>query len=171
MKTIKLFLLGIGLTVLLTGCAGASEDFQNKTDSGNLSAVNGTTYDWGNINIKGGVASRIFDFKNDSPDPLYLKGAETSCMCTQARYRLSDSSISPKYGMHNNPTGWATKVQPGETFEVEVLFDPMAHGPNATGPIQRDIMLFTSEKNNPVMKLKVSGNVLSEQEYLDQQPL
>ncbi len=165
----------IGLLMILTsiftlsGCTGAGSGsgtaLKDLSDSGLISAVSGTAYDWGDINIKGGEMKHSFTLKNEGSEDLILKSAVTSCMCTKARYRLPDNKISPSFGMHNNTHSWSAPIKPGETFDMEVTFDPMAHGPTATGPIQRSIKLETSSKKNPIFELEVSGNVLSEKDF------
>lgn len=175
MKTFsKLSLITLTLfsVLLLAGCAGngssdrVSSDFKNITRSGQVQPINGLKHDWGKINIKGGDVEHTFTFKNTGQEDVYLKSAKTSCMCTTARYRLPDGSISPEYGMHQNPTYWAAQVKPGETFDVEVVFDPLAHGPDATGPIQRTVTLLTSARENGgIVRLDVLGDVLSEDAY------
>lgn len=173
----KLFLfIALFAVLALTGCAdsgGSASSLKKVTNSGTIAvADDNNSYDWGNIDIKGGDKKHTFTFTNEGSDDLILKGAETSCMCTKARYRLSNGSVSPKYGMHNNPTSWATTIKPGETFDVEVIFDPMAHGPTATGTIRRSIELITSAKNDSVFELKVSGDVLTTEDFeAKQQPL
>lgn len=161
------FLAAITL-VFLSACAGdngSSSDGNNITNSGSITPMSDASHDWEDINIKGGDVSHTFAFRNDGSDDLYLKGAQTSCMCTTARYRLSDGSVSPKFGMHSSLGSWSKKVPAGESFDMEVVFDPMAHGPNATGPISRTVMLITSASNSPVMDLKLKGDVLSKEDY------
>ena len=97
-------------------------------------------------------------------------------MCTTATIDVG-GAVSPDYGMHNN-RDWGYAVAPGTEFSVSVSFDPMAHGPDAVGPIQRSVYLVTSSTdngeyakidpkagNNAVTELKVSGNVLYSDEY------
>lgn len=171
MKKITQFKVIGGLMVailFLSACTSTSNDQANNSNisnSGNLLVISELNHDWGDIDIEGGNVSHRFTFKNDSSESLYLKGAQTSCMCTTAVYELSDDSISPKYGMHNNPTHWSGEVKPGEDFEVNVVFDPMAHGPDATGPIQRSVQLLTSDPGQPITELKVSGLVLSKEDF------
>jgi rhodanese-related sulfurtransferase len=148
----------------LSACA-VSEDFNNTEGSGNLITSSSLIHDWGDINIQGGDVSHSFQFTNDGEESLYLKGAETSCMCTTATYHLPDGSKSPVFGMHNNPTGWSAEIKPGENFEVEAIYDPMAHGPDAVGIIQRSITLATSDPDQSTLELKVGGEVLYEEDY------
>lgn len=174
-RTLNLFILVIGVTLFLAGCT--SNSTSQSSNSGRMAPLNGIEHDWADINIRGGDVSHTFSFKNDSADEdLYLKGAKTSCMCTTARYSFSDGSVSPKFGMHDNSTTWSKAIKPGETFDVEVVFDPMAHGPSGTGPIQRTVDLFTSARPAPTgpvaqvegedpMVLKANGLVLSKEDY------
>lgn len=173
-RSLGFSVLIIGIALFLAGCSNSASEV---TDSGRMTPVNGMEHDWGDINIRGGDVSHTFSFKNDSSsEDLYLKGAKTSCMCTTARYSFSDGSVSPKFGMHDNASSWSKAIKPGETFDVEVVFDPMAHGPDATGAIQRTIDLFTSARpapTGPVAQvgdagatvLKASGIVLSKEDY------
>lgn len=176
----------ISSTLIITACSssgsGGDASLLKIKDSGAISASDTLNYDWGDINIEGGNVSKTFSFKNDDMKKLVLKGASTSCMCTAAAIALPDGSQSPTFGMHNNPTDWAYGVMPGEEFSVKVVFDPMAHGPSATGPIQRSVFLVTSSKNNEIAEsnsretggriteLKVKGNVLSEADYNSKNP-
>lgn len=162
MKKILLSILALILGVLfLTSCS--SNQLSNVRDSGTLKVLGESNYDWGDINIKGGDVAHTFKFKNDSQGELVLKGLVTSCMCTTAQVKLQDGTFSPKFGMHEN-SEWAYALKPGEEFDVEIIFDPMAHGPDAVGPIQREITLFSSSKNGDLI-LKLSANVLSEEEF------
>ncbi|MDH5597209.1 MAG: DUF1573 domain-containing protein [Candidatus Peregrinibacteria bacterium] len=148
-----------------TGTEQAAPEQPEATSSGSIMVASSPAHDWGDINIQGGNVSHVFELKNDGTSPLYLNGAQTSCMCTTAVYTLADGSISPQYGMHNNSGLWTGEVAPGESFMVNVVFDPMAHGPDAVGPIQRSIRLMTSAQNAPVLELTAGGNVLYEEEF------
>ncbi|MCK5603089.1 DUF1573 domain-containing protein [Candidatus Pacearchaeota archaeon] len=171
MKTIqRLIIIGILVSaVILTGCTPKSDrvksEYKDNTNSGSIEVLGDASYDWGDINIKGGDVKHTFTLKNTSDEPLYLKSIFTSCVCTKARFRLPDESISPSYGMSNNASYWAAEIKPNETFDVEVTFDPLYHGAQATGPISRSINIITSSKNDPVFELKAIGNVISKSEY------
>ena len=133
--------------------------------------MNGMSYDWEEIDIEGGTVNHKFAFKNDGDEDLVLKGAVTSCMCTTATLELPNGEFSPAFGMHQIGQ-WAYAIKPGEEFKMDVVFDPMAHGPEATGPIQRSIYLVTSSSPNGeyaeadpqsgdvITEVKLSGNVL-----------
>ncbi len=158
------YLIVLLAIVVLSACAN-SGNFGSMENSGNLITSDSLVHDWGDINIQGGDVSHSFQFINDSEESLYLKGAATSCMCTTAVYHLPDGKVSPVFGMHNNPTDWSAEIKPGENFEVEATFDPMAHGPDAVGVIQRSVTLATSDPDQPNFELKVGGEVLYEEDY------
>lgn len=171
MKPFKLFkYLGFLLALItLVACTstndGAESDFSNMENSGKLVANSQLVHDWGNINIQGGNVAHRFEFTNDSDQSLYLKGGQTSCMCTTAIYHLPDGNKSPVFGMHNKDGEWSAEIRTGESFEVEAIFDPLAHGPDGVGVIQRSVILLTSDPNLPTLELKVGGEVLYEEEF------
>ncbi|QQR83467.1 DUF1573 domain-containing protein [Candidatus Peregrinibacteria bacterium] len=152
------------LSVVLVACSQSPQTAQTSSPSGKVAVLESAVYDWGNLDITGGKVEHTFRLKNDSNETLWLNGAQTSCMCTTARYQLEDGSSSPQFGMHNNAQ-WSAAIKPNQTFQVAVTFDPMAHGPTATGPIQRSIWLSTSATDASATELKVSGTVLSQDDY------
>ncbi len=160
----KISLLSLIITTLiLTGCTANTTDNSPTTNTvGSITALDELFYDWEDISIEGGDVEHGFHFKNNSDSDLTLTGGVTSCMCTIVKFELPDGSLSPDFGMHNNEEKWSYTVKPGEEFEAEVIFDPMAHGPDAVGPIQRNITLFTSAGET---ELEVQSNVLYQEEY------
>ena len=168
------------LVLFSYGCTskGPSKDeLLTFKDSGRIVPLESLTYDWTDINIEGGKVAHPFKFKNGGEDNLVLKTAQTSCMCTDAVITLADGSKSPAFGMHESPT-WGGVVKPGEEFEVLVTFDPMAHGPDAVGPIMRSIFLDTSSvaggddakfdtpSGKMVTEMMLKGDVLKKGEFL-----
>ncbi len=51
------------------------------------------------------------------------------------------------------PTKVAVMLAPNEQAELVAIFDPMAHGPNAVGPIKRDVILTTDSADTPQIDL------------------
>lgn len=162
--------------ILLIGCESqvtntSTPDLISTNASGLISPLEEISFDWGDINIMGGDVAKTFKFKNEGDQDLIIKSAITSCMCTTAQVNLFDGSQSPLFGMHSK-TPWGGVVKPGEEFEIEVVFDPLAHGPDAVGPIQRSIYIETSSEINGdyaiddpefdsvVTELKVKGDVV-----------
>ncbi len=120
--------------------------------------------EFGEIKIGGGKVSHYFRLVNDSDSELVIKDAHTSCMCTKAQIIAKDS-ISATAGMkgHGGETGFLPfKIAPKQPFYVLATFDPMAHGPDALGPISRFIRLETSSLSQPLVELELSGNVVRE---------
>ncbi len=159
----------LGLAVLLLAACNPTEQSETEqspaTDEdytgGELVALDEESFDWGDIDIEAGDVMTGFHFKNEGEENLMIYGAETSCMCTTAYLELPDGSKSPTFGMHGNPE-WSYELSPGEEFEVEVIYDPMAHGPNGVGPVKRLVRLDTSDG---IAEMDVSANVLYSEEY------
>ena len=51
-------------------------------------------------------------------------------------------------------------VKPGETADINVVFDPMFHGPQGTGPITRLVSFNTNDSSNRTVEFKLTGNVI-----------
>ena len=173
---IVLFIIGIAFI--------GSQDNTGKTvediawPSGVITPVEAMEYDWGNINIKGGDVEHVYLLKNSSDEPLVVKSAVTSCMCTTAIIEIDGEKPSPEFGMHSKPSSWSAIVEAGETFKVRAIYDPMAHGPDAVGEIARTISVITSAapdgditlnhkstEEGSVFELKAYGNVMYEDDY------
>jgi hypothetical protein len=178
----------IGITIVLgiILVVGVSLSKKDSVDivgfSGGVEFVSAMEHDWGDINIQGGDVEYTFVLKNTANEPLLVQTAETSCMCTSAYIDIPDERTSPKFSMHNNVKKWDGIVPAGEEFTVRTVFDPMAHGPEATGAIQRSVFLMTSadpddvlttghptEEFRSVVELNVEGEVYSEEEYQERQ--
>lgn len=122
--------------------------------SGEASAPYGVEYDFGNIDISGGVVSHTFTLENRGKEALKIKGGFTSCKCTTAKFLFSDGSQSKNFGM-SLPKKWIRAVKPGESFKVVVKYDPMAHGPDISGPFKRDIYVVTSAPHDDLISNKL----------------
>lgn len=119
-------------------------------------------FDAGDISMAQGMVTHIYKFKNDGKSPLKLSKIETTCMCTQASIRYKGSE-SPKFGMpgHGSVSSlWdGADIAPGDEAELVVVFDPNAHGPDATGSIKRGIILTANDPENKQAEVFFSGNV------------
>lgn len=158
-NTMKKFLLLLiaASALLLIGCSQINNSVQITSDDS-------LSYDWGDINIMGGLVTHDFDFKNSGDGDVVINGAATSCMCTTAQLEFADENYSPKFGLHSNPTNWSSALKSGEEFEVLVTFDPLAHGLDATGPVTRLVYVTIEGQEDPI-EIKLFGNVLSENDY------
>ena len=128
--------------------------------SGQISALEGS-FDFGTISMADGKLEHSFQLKNESAEAVELKEIYTSCMCTTAQVIYSDTEKSKTAGMrgHGPPIFLQRQIKPGETFEIRAIFDPSAHGPAGTGPVQRVVYLKTNSKLTPVLELSFKANV------------
>ncbi|MDZ7587378.1 MAG: DUF1573 domain-containing protein, partial [Patescibacteria group bacterium] len=85
-------------------------------------AVDSKSHDWGIIDYDNGIVSQTFPIKNTSQTVLEFYDVITSCMCTTAQL-ITPSQTSGKFGMHEK-SGTVFSVQPGETAQLKVEFDP-----------------------------------------------
>ena len=158
------FLLGIVIvTVLVLTLAVFFGTRMGKTtqvtaDSRVTMSVDSNRHDWGTINLGGGIVSKSFAIENKGASPLKLYGVKTSCMCTTAQLKTS-SQASPKFKMHEK-NSYVFEVNPGETAELIVEFDPAFHGPSGTGPINRTITMNTNDGKNPTLSFNLTANVV-----------
>ena len=142
----RFIILGIVAAVTLVGAVGLAFLFVGQTEpaaAGVLSA-DSMAYDFGSIPITGGVVSYVFKISNTGAGNLKLSDISTSCMCTSVILETTDS-VSPRFGMHNNPAFWSKILKKGESAKLIVTFDPMAHGPNAVGPVTRVVRVKTND--------------------------
>lgn len=191
MKKTIFILAVLGALFVVAGCSDEGPDTGSVTSemikesySGKLISLDSMmvnekpVYDWGDVDIEGGVLEKTFTFQNDSADEdLILYGLQTSCMCTSAIINLPNNEKSPKFGMHNNPK-WSHVIKSKEKFKVDVFFDPIFHGPDVTGSIMRQVLLASSSRENDplvkavpdmpattILEMVVNANVLSHTDY------
>lgn len=150
-KIIVSVILGV---VVLGGLFWLGKSAQTDTDgttplgasvggSGMLVATE-TAYDFGTISMKAGTVSRTFTIKNTGTASVTVEKMYTSCMCTTALLKAGGKAFGP-YGMPGH--GFIPRIgrmfNAGEEAEVEVVFDPAAHGPAGVGKIARVVRIET----------------------------
>ena len=79
-------------------------------------------------------------------------------MCTTAQLKTAEQS-SKKFGMHQKNSS-VFEVNPGETAELLVEFDPAFHGPSGVGMISRTITMNTNDTKNPTLEFSLTANVV-----------
>lgn len=119
------------------------------------------SFDFGEISMRDGSVRRIFTVQNSSSTtPLAIRDISTSCMCTTAYLNGPSGTLGP-FGMPGGHGGGNTAVSEvipaGESREIEVVFDPAAHGPAGVGRIERAV--FIEDENGEVQTLKISATV------------
>ena len=125
--------------------------------------ISETHWDFGDIPMSEGITTRSISLKNDTDVPITITSMQTSCMCTTVQIVHSDGSKSGLKGMVGHGGGTSSlseTIQAGEAVALLVNFDPNAHGPNATGPITRNVELTTNSQAQPEVELTFSGNVI-----------
>ena len=137
----KILLLLVVSLLTLTGCATEDQPSENQYGGG-IEAQDGIVYDFGDIDINGGIVERTFAFKNTDTKPLAIYEATTSCGCTTGIITVGPNTFGP-FGMHNQ-TKETVEIAAGGTFTVTVSYDPLFHGPTDLGLRQRTMFLYSS---------------------------
>jgi len=125
----------------------------------------------GNTQTKGTVAENnvlqadkeMYDFgtismiTNPTTEILTLNKLYTTCMCTEARLSVNGASEGP-FGMpgHGFIPSFEQRLEPNQTGEVEVIYDPSAHGPAGVGQIEREIILEGQGKQLAILHIKAN---------------
>jgi len=104
-----------------------------------------TFYDFGTISMKKGPVSHKFTVTNSDSVPAVVTKLFSSCMCTKG-VLITESKTWGPFGMpgHVSIPKIAAEIAPSQTAQVEVIFDPAAHGPAGVGKIERTV---TAELN------------------------
>ncbi|KKU29286.1 MAG: hypothetical protein UX80_C0004G0063 [Candidatus Amesbacteria bacterium GW2011_GWA2_47_11b] len=99
-------------------------------------------YDFGSVSMAKGLVTHKFTLTNAGSVPATVTKMYTSCMCTKAKLTVADQSWGP-IGMpgHTAIPNLSVQIEPGQTAEVEAVFDPAAHGPAGVGVIERQVTL------------------------------
>lgn len=152
-------IIGAGAFIL----SGENGEVRGKGGSAKLSIAE-TDYEFGDISMKNGLASHKFQIKNDGDRVLEITDISTSCACTKVVLAV-DGRRSPEFSMPGHgvkPLFWSEKIAPGQSAVLEAVFDPLAHGPDAVGPITRFINIIsnTGGKENTKSVITFSGNVI-----------
>ena len=130
----------------------------SSNESAKLEPVGELTFDWGDIDINGGNAERVFEFKSAGTGDLQVSGFKTSCACTEALV-IINGVAGPVFGMHTS-SPWVGTLKPGDAASVRVVFNPLFHGPQALGPVTRYITFSTNDPNNKSVEYTLTGNVV-----------
>lgn len=115
--------------------------------------VEKTFHDFGTIDIFGGKVSTTYTLKNTGEEDVSIVSAVTSCMCTEGEIG------GLRFGMHNK-TGLKVVISAGEEKILTAIYDPLAHGPNGTGKITRELTLTTDSSETPKIMVRFSADVV-----------
>jgi hypothetical protein len=145
-KQAKILLGVAGLIIALGAVLFVAEPEEGETKKApevvNILEVDKTNHDFGTISMKDGKVKTVYTITNPKEAEVTLRTLYTSCMCTQATLRVNGTTEGP-FDMqgHGLAGTFNQKLQPGQTAEIEVEFDPNAHGPSGVGVIERVVIL------------------------------
>lgn len=108
-------------------------------------------YNFGTVSQSEGIVSTTFTIKNTGKSDLIIDNMDTSCMCTSASL-IYKGQEGPKFSMSmhgNNPEDYSLTISPGESAQLKVYFDPMAHGKQKK-PEMRITREVTIISNDPI---------------------
>lgn len=138
-----------------------AEGFTNSHPArvGNVLTAEETFYDFGKISMKNGNASKIFKVTNSTTEDIAVPSLTTSCMCTAAYFVEADGNKKGPFGMPG--MGFVPKlnaiIKAGESADVEVVYDPNAHGPAGVGMIDR--FVYLEDANGDKLQFEIKANV------------
>lgn len=148
----KTTVIGIAIAMAVLGgiaWAGQNAPRREKTQDvpqsiGKLTAAE-SAFDFGSISMVAGTVRHQFKIKNEGPELVSISTLYTSCMCTRATLKVDDRALGP-FGMpgHGPLPRLSESLGAGAEAEVEVEFDPAAHGPAGVGRIQRTVTIENS---------------------------
>jgi len=157
----KIIVLIIVIAVLFIGLFffGKPDKNEGVSTSATLT-IPETFYDFGTISMKNGNVSKVFKVTNSTTQDVKVSSLTTSCMCTTAYIIKADGSRSGSFGMpgHGRAVPKANVVVgAGRSLDIEVVFDPNAHGPAGVGLIER--IVFLEDENKNTVEFKFRANV------------
>lgn len=160
---IKIIIL-IGLAVIGVGVAlffaQPSEHDGMQRDVGgapNVLQVSSDNYDFGTISMKNGKVSTVFTVKNLTGNPIQLTKLYTSCMCTISMLKMGGIVEGP-FGMpgHGALKTFRHMLEINAEAQLEVTFDPNAHGPAGVGTIEREVTLEGDSGKLATVRIKAT---------------
>jgi len=162
-----LIIVGLFSFLWLTGKHRTITQKSNKVieaENQSLSMENGlvvseTLYDFGTISMRDGNVSKIFKITNNTNEDMLFTSLITSCMCTDAYFIRQDGSKKGPFGMEG--MGFMPKlnetIKAGHSVDIEVVYDPNAHGPAGVGMIDRFVELKNIKGDK--LQLEIKANV------------
>jgi len=162
MKTNTALLIVIGAVVIGGGILLFSGDSEQKAEivevaNASTLSVDKQIHDFGEIDIFDGVVTTEFALTNEGPDDIVVKEGTTSCGCTNAEL----GGIS--FGMHEEMNKEFV-IPSGETRDLTVVYDPLAHGPSGTGLAQRSVFIKTNSTVTPELEVRIKAMVVKNEQ-------
>ncbi len=142
------------------------EEFRKKLvdeapDQRPIIVIEPSFYDFEDVSQKQGVATTVFELRNEGSNDLVIDRMETSCGCTTASVVYKDEE-GPRFGMPghgiNEDIGdWQVVIPVGETAQLKVYYDPDTHG-DFRGSAIREIYVFSNDPIDFEKKVKIELN-------------
>ena len=100
-------------------------------------------FNFGKISMAAGNVSHRYWIRNTGAAPLTITRITTSCMCTVATLITPAGRTYGPFGMpgHAPIPNLEERLAPGEAAQVEIVFDPAAHGPAGIGRNDRTVTI------------------------------
>ena len=121
--------------------------YEGQPTAGQLSGAkvlvsDASNFDFGRVPMSGGKVSHRYSIRNSGNVPLTITKMYTSCMCTTATLVTRSGEAGP-VGMpgHGSIPTLNERLAPGEAAQVNVVFDPAAHGPAGIGLNERSVTI------------------------------
>lgn len=155
MVGIVIGVLVLGVLVIFLAKPSALNQSTQASFSPSELTVDLKEYDFGTISMAKGRVSATFQVKNSSAQDVTIKKMYTSCMCTSATLIKGNERFGP-FGMpgHGFIPNINQAIRAGEEAQIEVTFDPAAHGPSGVGAIARDVLVETSDGAKLLMEIR-----------------
>lgn len=165
-NTNTLIIAAMALTAVLAAFIfwGGNTPASAPAESAGFVVVEENDFDLGKVPIRGGLVKRSYVLENKGEEAVKIEKVSTSCMCTEAFLTSAAGKTGP-FGMSGHTGGnykAGVEIGVGEKVILEAVFDPLAHGPEATGKIIREIYLETNSLNSPFVTLSFKGEVVKE---------
>jgi|SRR3989344_835521 len=153
---VPLVVIGIG-ALLFYNQPTEQEMLEGTGGENNQLQTDKLLHDFGTISMKNGNVKAMFKVKNTTQETQMLSKLYTTCMCTQAKLLINGRSEGP-FGMpgHGSAPSFQQKLEPNQEAEVEVIYDPNAHGPAGVGVIERSAILESQGGKFTTMNIKAN---------------
>lgn len=141
--------------VVLVGLVGNKEESSQEVSKVSSSSIviENDAYDFGDIDIFGGKVSAEYTLVNEGGEDVLITKATTSCGCTEGE--IGDESFGMHFGMNNEVV-----IPANSSVVMTGIYDPLAHGPDAVGPVTRMLMLQTNSTITPTLEVRLTANVI-----------
>lgn len=116
-------------------------------------------HDFGVISQGEGVVSTTFTIKNTGGSDLIIENIDSSCMCTTASLTYKGEE-SPVFGMSmhgDNPENFGLRIAPGDSAQLNVFYDTMAHGRQKKPQIKviREVTIISNDPADFQKKVRI----------------